>query len=640
MFAIIDFETKCRTNIKAGASRYSLDADILCLSYQIGDEPIKSWRPGEPDPEDLLNFVVYCNPIYAHNAAFEMAIWRNVCVPKYGWPEVDISQWHCTQAEVLAMALPAALARVGEALKLDVQKDDAGHKLMLKMSKPRKPTKHDKSEWHNRPGDMDRLVEYCEQDVRAERAVHDVVPRLSTREQSVYTYDAKVNLRGVKIDRELAEAVVDVWGQYTDRLNAEMAEITFGAVPSSDAVKVMTAFLQRIGAPLASLNKESVTEALAGKLPPTARRMLEIRQGCSLSSIAKFEKMLECIEPDDRIRGCFQYHGASTGRWAGRLVQLQNLPRGELREEQLEDCVELVKSRDLDAIESFAPLPIGRLLSSLCRSAIIADEGKKLLVTDFASVEARGLAWSAEEDWLLDAFIHKKDAYKEMASTIYGVPYDKVDKKQRFYGKTAVLGAGYQMGAEKFRGILAQQGVVESEEFCKAIIDAYREKNKKIVKFWYAVERAAVNAVKTKTPQRVGAYVFHMSGDWLLARLPSGRDIAYYKPELAPGKYKEQLCYLGVDPTTGKVRREHTYGGAIVENLIQALCRDLLVEAMARLEKAGYPVIAHIHDEVVCEVPEDFGSIEEMEAIMSEMPKWATGFPVGAEGFECKRYRK
>lgn len=648
MFAIIDFETKCRTGISAGASRYSLDADILCLSYQIGDQPIKSWRPGEPDPEDLLNFVAYCNPIYAHNAAFEMAIWRNVCVPKYGWPEVDISQWHCTQAEVLAMALPAALARAGEALSLDAQKDDAGHKLMLKMSKPRKPTKHDKSEWHDKPGDMDRLVQYCEQDVRAERAVHDAVPRLSSREQSVYTFDAKVNLRGVKIDRELAEAVVDVWGQYTDRLNAEMAEITFGAVPSSDSVKVMTAFLQRIGAPVDSLNKESVTEALAGKLPPTARRMLEIRQGCSLSSIAKFEKMLECIEPDDRIRGCAQYHGASTGRWAGRLVQLQNLPRGSFDkklspsqlEKLIEDCVELVKSRDLDAIESFAPLPIGKLLSSLCRSAIIADEGKKLLVSDFASVEARGSAWAAGEDWLLEAFRQKKDAYVEMAADIYGVPSAKVDKNQRFIGKEATLGCGYQMGASKFASTLAGKGQVVTIEFCQAIIDAYRKKNRKIVKLWYALEQAAVNAVRTNTPQKAGPYTFHMKGDWLLLRLPSGRDVAYYKPTLVPGKYKEQLAYIGVDPTTGKMRREHTYGGALLENATQALCRDLLVEAMARLERAGYTVIAHVHDEVICEVPKDFGSSEEMEAIMSEVPKWAIGFPVGAEGFECTRYRK
>jgi DNA polymerase len=638
VFAIIDFETRSRTSIKAGASRYSLDAEVMCLSYQIGDGPVKSWRPGEPEPDDLLEHVRSGEPVYAHNAAFEMAIWRNVCVPQFEWPEVAIEQWHCTQAESLAMALPGALAKVGEALGLAVQKDDPGHRLMLKMSKPRKPTKHDKSEWHEKPEDILRLRQYCDQDVLAERAVHDAIPRLSKREQSVYTFDAKVNLRGVKIDRELAESVVDVWGQYTRRLNAEISEITFGHIPSSDSVKAITQFLPKIGAPMASLDKAAVTEALATELPSTARRILEIRQSCSLSSIAKFEKMLECIEPDDRIRGCFQYHGASPGRWAGRLVQLQNLPRGELKQEQLEGCVELVKSRDLNRIELFAPLPFGKLLSSLCRSAIIADKGKKLLVSDFASVEARGLAWAAGEDWLLDAFRDKKDAYKEMASTIYGIPTDKVTKDQRFYGKTAVLGAGYGLGPDKFRLILAQQGVFESEEFCKAVIDTYRKKNRKIVKFWYAVERAAVNAVKTKTPQKAGPFTFHMQGQWLLARMPCGRDIAYYKPTLSPGKYNEQLSYLGVDPTTGKIRKEHTYSGKIVENLTQAICRDLLVEAMARLEKRGYQVIAHIHDEVVCEV--ERGSIEEMEAIMSEVPKWAEGFPVGAEGFECTRYRK
>jgi DNA polymerase len=638
VFAIIDFETRSRTSIKAGASRYSLDAEVMCLSYQLGDGPVKSWRPGEPEPDDLLEHVRSGEPVYAHNAAFEMAIWRNVCVPQFEWPEVAIEQWHCTQAESLAMALPGALAKVGEALGLAVQKDDPGHRLMLKMSKPRKPTKHDKSEWHEKPEDILRLRQYCDQDVLAERAVHDAIPRLSKREQSVYTFDAKVNLRGVKIDRELAESVVDVWGQYTRRLNEEISEITFGHIPSSDSVKAITQFLPKIGAPIGSLDKAAVTEALATKLPPTARRILEIRQSCSLSSIAKFEKMLECIEPDDRIRGMFQYHGASTGRWAGRMVQLHNLPRGELKQDQLEGCVELVKSRDLDRIELFAPLPLGRLLSSLCRSAIIADKGKKLLVSDFASVEARGSAWAAGEDWLLEAFREKKDAYKEMASDIYGVPSSQIDKHQRFIGKEATLGCGYQMGGEKFQGTLAGKGHDVSLEFCKAIIEAYRKKNRKIVKLWYTLEQAAVNAVKTKAPQKAGPFVFHMRDKWLMLRLPSGRDVAYYKPTLSPGKYKEQLCYLGVDPTTGNLRREHTYGGALLENAIQSLCRDLLVEAMARLEKRGYQVIAHIHDEVVCEV--ERGSIEEMEAIMSEVPKWAEGFPVGAEGFECTRYRK
>lgn len=638
-FAIIDFETKCRTNIKAGASRYAQDADILCLSYQIGDEPIKSWRPGEPDPEDLLEHIRNGGILYAHNAAFEMAIWRHVCVPKQGWPEVDISQWRCTQAEVLAVALPGSLANAGDALDLGIKKDIEGHKLMMKMCKPRKPSKHNKSEWHDKPEDMDRLVEYCEQDIRAERAVHDAIPRLSLREQSVFTFDAIVNQRGIKIDRELAEAVIDVWGQYTEKLNEELEEITFGGITSADEVKAITKFLPRIGADVTSINKEAVTDLLTKDLPPTAKRILEIRQSSALSSIAKFQKMLECIEPDDRVRGCFQYHGAAqTGRWAGRLFQPQNLPRGGLKAESLESLVSLVKTRDIETIELLSPLPVGKLLSSLCRSAIIAEDGKKFMVCDFASVEARGLAWSAGEEWLLEAFRSGKDAYKEMASAIYSVPYDKVNKDQRFYGKTAVLGCGYGMGHAKFRMTLEAQGVFASEEFCKAVVDAYRSKNSKIQRFWYAVERAAVDAVRMLTPQKVGPYIFHMQDRWLKARLPSGRDISWYKPTLTPGKYNPELNYMGVDPQTGKLRRESAYGGKIVENLIQALCRDLLVEAMSRLEKHGYTVVMHIHDEVVCEVEK--GSIEQVEAIMSEVPKWAEGFPVGAEGFECRRYRK
>lgn len=636
----IDFETRSRTSIKAGASRYSLDAEVMCLSYKIDDGEVHSWRPGEPTPNDLLLAIELGDEVWAHNATFEMAIWRNVMVAKFGWPEIQPKQWRCTMATGMALALPSSLENMAEALKLPVQKDMAGRRLMLKMSKPRKPTKKDNSEWHEKPEDIQRLREYCNQDVVTEAAIHTVLPPLIKRELSVYHFDAKVNLRGVKIDRELAKAVVHVWDQYTARLNTELDELTFGRVTSSDQVKEITSLIRELGVEIDSLNKESVAALLKTDLPPTVRRVLEIRAELAMSSVAKYKAMLLCAEPDDRIRGCFQYHGAQqTGRWAGRLVQLQNLPRGELKAGDIDACTELVKTRDLDTIELLSPLPLGKLFSSLLRSAIIPESGKRLLVCDFASIEARALAWAAGEEWLLDAFRHGKDAYKEMASTIYSVPYDAVTKEQRFYGKQVILGAGYQLGGTKFRMMLANYGVDASEEFCNTVIEAYRAKNKKIKSLWYATEKAAVNAVRTGQPHRTGPYVFHRKGDWLHARMPCGRDISYYKPELAPGKYGDQVRFLGVG-TNGKMQRTSTYGGSLVENLTQAVCRDMLVEAMSRLEKAGYSVVMHVHDEIVCEVPDGFGSIEEMEAIMREVPAWAEGFPVDVEGFECRRYRK
>ena len=637
---MLDFETRCTVPIKAGASRYSLNAEIMCLSYSIDGGPVKSWAPGEPAPIDLFKAISRGDFLHAHNAAFEQAIWRNVMVAKFGWPAVDDTKWVCTQAECLSVAIPPSLENSAEALELRIKKDMTGRRLMQRMSKPRKPTKNDKSPWHEKPEQMAALRAYCDQDVLAEAAVHDAIPRLSSRELSVYHFDQRVNRRGVMIDRELVEAVVDVWAQYTRKLNSELRDITFGLVDSADAVKVLTELLPKIGAPVANLTKNSVADALKMDLPPTARRILEIRAELAMSSVSKFDKMLLCIEPDDRIRGCFQYHGAGqTGRWAGRMVQLQNLPRGLLKAEQIDPMVELLKTHDLDRVLAEGVLPIGKLLSSLVRSAIIAPTGKRLIVCDFASVEARGLAWAAGEEWLLEAFRDGKDAYKEMAGAIYERPASEITKDQRFMGKQAVLGCGYSMGAAKFQASLeGTYGVVVSVDFCQTIVDAYRAKNKMIKAFWYKVERAAVNAVRG-VPSVAGPYQFYVKDKWLRAVLPSGREISYYKPVLRPGKYGDQINFYTVG-VNGKIQPSSTYSGKLVENLTQALCRDLLVEAMAKLEKAGYTTVAHIHDEVVLEVDNDFGSVAEVERIMEIVPDWAKGFPIGAEGFECTRYRK
>jgi len=639
----IDFETKSRTPIKAGASKYSKDAYPLCLSYSLDDGvTVKSWEPGEPDPVDLFEAIKRGEEIHAHNATFEINIWQNVMVPMFDWPPVSLEQWRCTAAECLALGLPASLDEAGKTLKTTITKDMVGKRLMQKMSKPRKPTKNNKAEWHDKPEERLRLRQYCDADVRSECAVGKKVRRLSAREQKVFTYDQVVNARGVKIDRDLAESVEDVWQQYTDKLNNELHEITFGQVNTADEVKAITEFLPKIGVKgVYSLAKNVISEALQRTdLPPTGRRVLEIRKELAMSSVSKFSRMLLCAEEDDRIRGVHQYHGAQTGRYAGRLVQFQNLPRGTLKLEDIEWLVDLIKQRDLEAVELLSPEPIGKLLSSLCRAAIIAEEGKRLLVCDFASIEARALAWAAGEEWMLKAFRDGEDLYKAMAADIYGIPVSEVNKEQRFYGKTATLGCGYQLGGSGLQRNLKDQFGIETElPFCEKIVKAYRAKNTRIRSLWYKLEEAAIQAIKTSQPHRAGPYTFHIREDWLHLRMPCGRDISYYKPEIVPGPYGEQIRYLGTD-IRGKSVRTHTYAGKLCENATQSICRDLLVEAMSRLERAGYPVVFHVHDEIACEVPIGHGSIEEMEAIMCEVPKWAEGFPVAAEGFETLRYRK
>ncbi len=644
MAIFIDFETRSRTPINVGASKYSKDAEVLCLSYCIDDGDVKSWAPGEPDPADLFAAIADGKTVHAHNAAFEICIWRNVMVRKHGWPRIAETQWHCTMSECYAAALPGSLENAGLAIGTGVEKDMTGRRLMLKMAKPRRATKHDDSEWHENPEDMQRLREYCDQDVLAEKAIHKHIPRLNEKEQGVYRFDQRVNFRGVMIDRDFAEAAIEVWQKYCEHKNNEVRKRTNGEIVSCHEVSKIAAFCG-----LKSIAKEALAEALAGdNLTELQRFVLETRAELALSSVAKFQKMLDCAEEDDRIRGTAQYHGAQTGRWAGRLVQLQNLPRGDLPKTatdeetaaQIEECVAMVKGRDINHILKNAPLPLGPFLSSLIRSAIVAAPGKKLLVCDFASVEARGLAWAANEEWLLDTFRRGEDVYVEMAKTIYDNPnLTGKDKDERAIGKAAILGCGYGMGAAKFQGMLASAGVTQDLDFCQTVIDKYRKKNSLVRRHWYHMGDAAIAAVRSNKAQKSGPYFFKLEGRWLNLYLPSGRAIRYLDPDLIPGKYGLQIKYTGTG-LTGAARDATTYSGKLVENATQALCRDLLVEAMARLEKRGYRVIAHVHDEVICEVDENFGSISEVEAIMSETPKWADGFPVGAEGFEAKRYRK
>lgn len=649
----IDFETRSEVPISVGASKYSKYCSIMCLAYMIDGGDVKAWWPGLPEPSDLLNAVRSGYVVRAFNAAFERCVWQNCMVAKYGWPEVDVKQWQCTMAEALAAGLPSSLDECAKSLNLEVTKDSEGRRIMLKMTKPRKARKaeieafEDRGQkvpvlWHDDPDDFDRLVAYCKQDVVVEAKIATKIRRLSSREIQVFHFDSIVNERGVQIDVDLARAAVELWDQHCKILEQELYRITFGGIESVGMLARIVDTLCKLGCYVPGLAKGTVAEALGwDHIGRTARRILEIRQELGMSSVSKFEKMLECIEADGRIRGCFQYHAAATGRWGGRLVQLQNLPRGHVEQDDIAKLIEAVKSRDLVRVVKESPVPLGKLLSSLVRSAIIAAPGKKLIVCDFAAVEARALAWAAGEEWLLQAFRNKDDAYKHMAASIYHVPFGEVTKAQRQVGKAATLGCGYGMSGAKFHMTLENGGIPSTPEFADEVVAAYRAKNAKIKKHWYATEAAAVRAIQAGGAHSVGPFKYYVKDDWLYCRLPSGRDIAYFKPQLVPGKYGPQIVYMAADSQTGKLVRVHTYGSCLVENNIQAMCRDLLVEGMSRTEKKGYTTILHVHDEIGAEVDEAFeGSTEEMEHILSDVPQWAAGFPMGAEGWSDTRYRK
>jgi DNA polymerase bacteriophage-type len=1030
MHVNLDFETRNTVDIKAGASKYAETAEILCLAYSINNGEIKTWRPAEPYPTDLLDAIENGAEVRAWNASFERAIWLKVMERHYDWPKVK--KWRCTMAAALASGLPGSLENAAKALKLDVEKDMAGRRLMLKMSKPceilipldpsnykillidlgfkqakklakfgfqfttsqeyvpgydiiitdvssvipkegntvviwtnagnitpaspdlavkkdvskaviekamkairlmrNEPLK--KMGWHEKESDFEKLLAYCAQDVRTEMAVDAIIPPLWKTEEGVYEYDATVNARGVKFDRPLVKACIQVWDKYVKSLDDELSQITFSDMKSSEVARILST-LQSLGVPVGTLDKRAVSNAMGAEgISPTGRRILEIRQLAAKSSVSKFKRILQCIETDGRIRGCTQYHGASTGRFAGRLIQLQNLPRGVIKSpkgqeaETIESVVDAILNSQIDALIKHGD--VGNVLASMIRSSIIPEVGKRLIAFDFSSVESRGTAWVSGEEWLLEAFRKKECAYTHMASKVYGKPYATIgkDSEERYYGKQLVLGCiaegtpvltdsgwkpiesisledevwdgiafvkhqglldkgtketlnlfgswltpdhpvlcgevwresitvaqeqsfqhqalgtgvdtlrsldiylgsvggpkhsslnvnavtqslqltgttsdssglqdvisaqlrhptesnitntlrqcptqrvgsdcltdspqpypgaiyppvestnttvrealrytksgettgqsflstssqltdgtihnskwtesttiggtnpetsdsslnpkicsiegplsrcknestnlrrrlrvydilhcgprnrfviktnkgpvvvhncTYQLGGAGFQRYLDGYGVRLDLERCNQLVKIFRESNKQIVKLWYALERAAVDCVQSGRPQKCRSITYHMKGRWLCCRLPSGRDIRYLDPELAPGTFdKPQIRFTGTD-ISGRPIRESTYGGKLTENVIQGLCRDILVWAMARLEKAGYPVVFHVHDEAVVEVPDNFGSVEEVQRIMTEVPEWATGFPIGAEGFETKRYRK
>ena len=390
------------------------------------------------------------------------------------------------------------------------------------------------------------------------------------------------------------------------------------------------------------LRKATVTEFLAKKsLPDKVRRCLEIRQSLSKSSTAKFKAMLG-REHNNRICDTLMYHGASTGRWTARGIQPQNLPRGSFKD--VDFCIELIKQKDANGIEML----FGDLMDSIStciRAAICAPEGSVLICADFSSIEARVLAWLADEQKVLDSFVSGLDLYKVAATSIYGKNYEEITKAERQIGKVSVLALGYQGGVGAFQAMANGYGVKVDNDVAQGIVDSWRNGHQKIKQFWWNTEKAAVDAVEKGEACRVGKTIWATVNNFLHCRLPSGRVLSYYKPylemTLTPWKkMKNVLHFTGVDTYSKKWSDQTTYGGKLVENVCQAVARDFMAEAMLRVEKAGYKTVLTVHDEIVVEMEEGKGSLEELENLMSVVPEWGLGCPIEAEGWIGKRYRK
>ena len=638
----IDIETYSNTDLtKAGVYKYVDDPSftVLLFGYSVDLGPVRCIQcaKGEKIPAEIIAGLMDSAVMkYAFNASFE-----RVCLGKFLKVHLSPVSWRCTMVASLYLGLPGSLAAVGAVLGLEKQKLSEGKDLIKYFSIPCKPTKANGGRSRNRPEHApekwEAFVRYNIRDVETEMGIAQKISRFPVPDEiwKQYVLDQRINDLGVAIDMTLAEKAIACDEECRARYLARATYLTGLENPNSPIQ--LKEWLQSRGADVESLAKKEVKELL-NTATGDVKEVLELRQLLSKSSVKKYTAMETCCCQDGRAHGLLQFYGANrTGRWAGRLIQVQNLPQNHISD--LEVARSLIRSGCFEAAEVLYD-SVPDLLSQLIRTAFVPKDGCKFVVADFSAVEARALSWVAGEKWRMDVFAENGDIYCASASQMFGVPVVKhgVNGELRQKGKIAELALGYggSVGAMVAMGAL-DQGLTEEE--LKPIVDSWRQTNPKIVQLWWEVDKAAVTAVKEKKPMRVKCFTFRYESGFLIATLPSGRSLFYAKPRIMRNEYdRDSLTYEGVG-TSKRWERIESYGPKIVENLIQALCRDLLAEAMQRLSDAGYKIVMHVHDEVVLETPLN-ADVDTACQIMSETPSWAQGLVLNAAGYECAFYQK
>ena len=638
MIIHLDFETRAEIDIKkSGAWMYSIHpgTTILCMAYAIDDEPAELITIFEKCPFDVTN-----NIFASHNASFEFYIWHNILVRQFNWPEVPLRQWRCTATMAASHALPRSLEDVSTALELDIQKDMEGKRTMLKLSKPRRPSKTNPSTWHEKQEDYNILYEYCKQDVEVERLIYKTLRPLNKKEQEIWFLDQKINMRGVQIDVHGAEDALFMIEKYKNECEKEVTILTDSYLHNVNQINRTKDWIKSQGVDMPNMTKSTVSHIIANcKLPDNVRRLLEIRQQLSKTSTKKYQALNIATDINGRLRDLLLYHAASTGRWGGRMFQPQNLPRGNVQ--NIEECIRALGTHDIHKFKNLYPDVMGAI-SSCIRGMIVAKEGHDLIVADYSSIESRIVLWLANDEAGLEKYRNKVDLYVDMAMRIY--KKNNISEKERHLGKTTILGCAYGMGHKKFRETCKNQGLEITEETAQLAIWAYRQTYKLVRQMWFNQEKAAIKAVRSKKLISCSKVYWGVVGDFLYCKLPSKRCLAYYRPEVVEvekfNEAREELTYLGTNSITRKYERQSTWGGKLVENITQAVARDVLAEAMIRCEKTGYKIVLSVHDELIAEVPSDFGSLEEFIDLMTTLPLWAEGCLIEAEGWRGKRYRK
>ena len=636
MIYSIDFETRSFADLpEIGLDKYAncLSTEVLCIAFGTQPDNVVVKKPEPIEHWDLLLHVKEGGKIAAWNAMFEYAIWNCVCVPKYGWPPLKLEQVIDSMAIAAANNIPQNLDDAGQFMDAKYQKDPMGKKLIQKLCKPNK-----KGQFNNDPELMSQLFEYCAQDVRTEMAIGSVLRGLTDTEQEVWYLTQRINLRGVPVDyNELHNAVLAVT-RAQDALDNELVALT-GCKPSERAK--LLGWLNAQGADMANMTAETVVAKLADPfLKPKVRRALELRQEGSQTSVAKYAKMME-IQREGRIRNTLVYHGASTGRWASRGgLNLQNIARPTIDDEQIALAIPSVFMEGVGTMQQ---------LSSLVRSAIVAPLGKTFVDVDFSSIENRVGVYLAGQKDKVELFRKGLDEYKAFASSsLYDVPYEQVTKEQRQIAKSAVLGCMFGQGSKGLVAYAEGMGVKLTEEQSQKAVNAYRTDYQKVKNFWYQCQSAAIAAIKQPSDmQDAGLLRFMYAKDVLWMKLPSGRFICWRDPkvedQLTPwGEMREGVTVLNQNTFTRKWGRNNLIGSSIFQSAVQGTARDMLAEACLLLEKNGFEVLNLIHDEVLMLVDESQAEIalDRVVKLMTTPPKWASDFPLAAEGWVGKRYRK
>ena len=661
-FLVIDYETFSEADItQVGGYEYAVhpSTEVLCVAFKLLTFDGKKWVKHEtsrwdvcldPKNKKLAGALMAAldDPsikLVAHNALFEQLITRHVLPKHLGGIKFNllISRWICTASLAATHALPRNLAGACDVLKLPIQKDPEGKKLIRKLCMPQKPTKKNPETRCKDTKPLLRFGQYCSTDVDAESELFLTLPPLHPQEREVWKLNQRINLRGVYVDRDVVEKVLKMMAEEQAQLEKESHQITGGISVSRRAA--ILKWLRHQGLKLPNLQAKTVADALeSGLAKGPAARVLSIRQSLSKTSTAKYEAFEFRSRSDSRVRDLQLFFGARTGREAGMGIQPHNFPRGALEPWLLDHAFEAISTGDLEWCRAVLGDPMTAFSSTL-RGVIRATPGGTLYCGDFNAIEARVVFWLALHDQGLKLFTGGTDPYVEMASLIFGVPVSDVTEEQRFVGKQAILGCGFGMGDKRFREQCKSFGKNVSAELAKKAVHSYRKRHAPVVSLWANIERAAIAAVQH--PEKsfaVNRTKWFMQGKFLYCELPSGRRLAYFDPQIKfETKWERKhpvLYHWGVDSITKQWVFRGTYGGKLTENVTQAVARDFMVTAQLRTEKEGYIPLMSVHDELLSERLDGKGSIEEFETLMSQSPEWGKGCPIKVKAYTAERYKK